>query len=488
MKIELLKKDTIYKLKEFKDYELDLISDIEFEEIFNKASNNDKYLKNVFSHVLMDMLIDINDIKYREDILLDLINNEVKVDELYQFISSVCDDINKKYLCGIIERSPLSILSTSVDLLHMLIKKLDSLKEIINGFNVKSEGMLNLIDDINNTFTKRNLERAYNVLPFLESEKGMMISVSLNGVIQNNDYTFNKSSLLDKDFKKKWKKASKIYIQYMTEPYVNELNRLLDKGVFSIYESVGIATNNIIEYFNSFRLELGFYKAAINLLNEIKKINGYYVMPIISLDTNHKYNELYDLALSLKKNKMAVGNTHDASNKNLFVITGANQGGKSTYLRSIAQAQIMMQAGIFVCAKEYSSNIVNGLYTHFDREEDSSMQSGKLDEELKRLSNMIDSINKNSMILFNESFQSTNEHEGSNIGLSIINALLDEGLKVFLVTHMFDLSNELLEKYKDSSLFLRALRDDEGNRSYKLAIKEPLQTSFAMDLYNKIFD
>ena len=92
------------------------------------------------------------------------------------------------------------------------------------------------------------------------------------------------------------------------------------------------------------------------------------------------------------------------------------------------------------------------------------------------------------MILFNESFQSTNEHEGSNIGLMVVNALLDEGLKVFVVTHMFDLSNELFDKYKDSSIFLRALRDEKGNRSYKLAIKEPLQTSFAMDLYNKIFD
>ncbi len=66
-----------------------------------------------------------------------------------------------------------------------------------------------------------------------------------------------------------------------------------------------------------------------------------------------------------------------------FYVTGANQGGKSTFLRSIGLSQLMMQCGMFVPAKYLCSNICESIFTHYKREEDTTMSSGKLDEELK---------------------------------------------------------------------------------------------------------
>jgi len=182
-----------------------------------------------------------------------------------------------------------------------------------------------------------------------------------------------------------------------------------------------------------------------------------------------------------------VGNDLNAENKELVIITGANQGGKSTFLRSVGVSQLMMQCGMFVPAEALCSNICDSLFTHFKREEDTTMSSGKLDEELSRMSDIIDSMTANSMVLFNESFAATNEREGSEIAAQIIRALVDRRVKVFFVTHLYEFAHGFYKKGLEHAIFLRAERHDDGRRTFKLNEGEPLQTSFGGDLYSKIF-
>ncbi len=60
-----------------------------------------------------------------------------------------------------------------------------------------------------------------------------------------------------------------------------------------------------------------------------------------------------------------MGDTVDADRKSLVIITGANQGGKSSFLRSIGLAQVMMPAGMFVPAEFFTAELCTGLFTHF---------------------------------------------------------------------------------------------------------------------------
>jgi len=110
-----------------------------------------------------------------------------------------------------------------------------------------------------------------------------------------------------------------------------------------------------------------------------------------------------------------------------------------------------------------------------------------LDEELARMSETIDQIARNSMVLFNESFSATNEREGSEIARQITSALLDAGVKVFFVTHQYVFAHGLYDRKTEKVIFLRAKRQAGGERKYKLGEGEPLQTSYGQDLYNKVF-
>jgi DNA mismatch repair ATPase MutS len=157
--------------------------------------------------------------------------------------------------------------------------------------------------------------------------------------------------------------------------------------------------------------------------------------PVPSGVRSQEFSGLYDVTLCLTMNHGVVGNALHAEQKNLVIITGANQGGKTTFLRSIGLAQLMMQCGLFVGADDFKAEICSALFTHYKREEDTSMKSGKFDEELARMSDIVEHIVPNSILLFNESFAATNEREGSEIATQIVRALLEKGMKVFYVTN-----------------------------------------------------
>ena len=90
-------------------------------------------------------------------------------------------------------------------------------------------------------------------------------------------------------------------------------------------------------------------------------------------------------------------------------------------------------------------------------------------------------------MLFNESFSATNEREGSEISRQITSALLEKRVKIVFVTHLYDFAHSVYEKHKATSIFLRAERQADGGRTFKLVEAEPLQTGYGEDLYNEIF-
>ena len=103
------------------------------------------------------------------------------------------------------------------------------------------------------------------------------------------------------------------------------------------------------------------------------------------------------------------------------------------------------------------------------------------------MSSLIDELQPDSLVLLNESFASTNEREGSEIGRQIVRAWLESGVKVGYVTHMFDLANGLHAERDGEALFLRAERLPDGRRTFRVIEGEPLPTSHGQDIYRQIF-
>ncbi|GAP09138.1 mismatch repair ATPase [Bellilinea caldifistulae] len=247
------------------------------------------------------------------------------------------------------------------------------------------------------------------------------------------------------------------------------------------------------DFILTFDREMQFYVAYLETILPLMKGGLKFCLPAVSIRSKEVLAaEAFDLALAIQlRGEIAriVPNDFQLSgNERVIIVSGPNQGGKSTFLRSIGQAQVMMQSGMFVAAEQFTANLCSGVFTHYKRREDSSMKSGKLDEELSRMSAIADHIRPHALVLFNESFAATNEREGAEIARQITLALLERKIKVFFVTHQFTLADGFYKQGLPNALFLRAERKSGGRRTYKLFEGQPLQTSFGEDVYRTVFE
>ncbi|HXF97359.1 MAG TPA: hypothetical protein VNJ46_01970 [Gaiellaceae bacterium] len=138
-------------------------------------------------------------------------------------------------------------------------------------------------------------------------------------------------------------------------------------------------------------------------------------------------------------------------------------------------------------SRAFRADVVSGLFSHYKREEDATMERGKLDEELARMSEIADRVTPRSLLLCNESFASTNEREGSEIARHVVRAMLERRIRVVFVPHMYELAHGFHAQGRDDALFLRTERLPDGRRTFTLLEGAPLPTSYGADSFPRIF-
>ena len=326
----------------------------------------------------------------------------------------------------------------------------------------------------------------------LKLKEGVLISAELGRGNEGQAYVLRKSPDKAGWLKKAITRQPPSYtltIHPRDDAGARALEDLRNRGINLVANAVAQSAEHIDSFLKLLRVELAFYIGCLNLSEALTQLEASFSFPEPEPLTQrqHSFTGLYDICLALTMQQKIIGNDVKADGKALFIITGANQGGKSTALRSIGLAQLMMQSGMFVPAESFRVNLCAGLFTHYRRREDASMTSGKLDEELGRMSTIVDQITPHSMILFNESFAATNEREGSEIARQITSALLEKQVKIFFVTHQYEFAHGFYAQKLPNAIFLRAGRQTGGGRTFKLSVGEPLQTSYGEDLYHKVF-
>jgi len=471
-----------------------VMSDLELDVLLNAMSEDDEFLYDVSKSALLDVLKTKEEIVYRQEVLKDCLKNPQVARDIYELTLKSIINKQKRWL-GVFGRYPSSLLSSSVYLLDMYFELLEDLREIAdqNIENFNSNGFKRFFSMIQRELNDEYVARVKKYLKELKFKDGILLSARLGRANEGIDYTLRRDNLASKNwFRKMLAKKQKVYTHTLhprDDAGAKVLRNLRDEGLNEVAIFLNKSAEHIDTFFISLRMELGFYMGCMNLEEKLRELKAPIVFPkLYPIDKQiYSVKDLYDISLALIMGKNITGNSIGANDKKLFFITGANQGGKTTFLRSVGLSQLMSQCGMFVAAQSYESNIYSGIFTHFKKEEDKSMKSGKFDEELSRMNDIIDNISPNAVIIFNESFSSTNEMEGSQVASQIIKALMEKNIKVIFVTHMFELVNKFYQNdYKDA-IYLRANRKEDGSRDFKIIEAKPLHTSFAKDIYEIIF-
>jgi DNA mismatch repair ATPase MutS len=472
----------------------DLTNDLELNTLFNAMAQDDDFLFDVIKKSILCGTGDLETILYRQDILKDCVKNASVIREIYHIPIESFENKRKRWL-GIFTRYPSAVLDGSVELMKMFVELLKHLKKIADEHagDFASEGFTRFFAMIQKELDDEYFTIVENHLKELKFQDGVMLSAKLGKGNEGENYILRlpnrRKRNLVKDFFAHRNPLYSFAISDRDDAGARALSELKDRGINLVANALAQSADHIDNFLDMLRLELAFYVGCINLYEQLNQMGSpiTFPAPVPSDERRHSFHGLYDVCLALTMKQKIVGNDVNADGKDLVIITGANQGGKSTFLRSIGLAQLMMQAGMFVPSEDFTANLCSGIFTHYKRKEDATMKSGKLDEELKRMSGIVDLISPNSLMLFNESFAATNEREGSEIARQITTALLEKRIKVFFVTHMYTFAHAFYLKKKHDGVFLRAERKAGGKRTFRLIEGEPLQTSFGEDVYHTVF-
>jgi DNA mismatch repair ATPase MutS len=472
----------------------DLTQDLELQTLFNAMALGDAFLFDVVKRAVLSSLKDPDAIRYRQDILRDCLRQSGVVRDLYTVAVEAIQG-EKKVWIGALSTSPDLVLHRAVEVLEVFVGMLRRLRQIADEHapRFRSHGFTTFFEMLAKELSDEYLLTVEEHLRYLRFRSGVLVSAELDTGNKGTNYTLRKPHR-----KQSWlswvsgdRPPSYTYrVPERDEGGFQALGELRNRGINLVANALAQSNDHILSFFAMLRSELAFYIGCLNLHEQLARKGEPTCLPtpLPPAPPALSFRGLYDVCLSLTVgDERVVGNDADADNMGLVMITGANQGGKSTFLRSLGLAQLMMQCGMFVPAESFGANVCAGIFTHFKREEDPGMASGKLDEELARMSDIADQLTANSMVLFNESFAATNEREGSQIARQIIRALLETRVKVVFVTHLFDLAHSLYTRKTDNTMFLRAERHTDGRRTFKVRAGEPLPTSYGEDLYRRIF-
>jgi DNA mismatch repair ATPase MutS len=496
MKVFLMYRDRDFDVqRKLPSNEKALMQDLALETLFNAMSLGDEFLFEVAKKaVLGGMNNDYDTIRYRQRILKDCLKNSAIIRDIYQIpIESIKN--KKRHWYSIFSSSPGAVLANATDMMQMFVGLLIKLKNIAdeNADKFESEGFARFFAMIRKELEDEYLAGIRDHLRELKFRDGVLVSAELGKGNEGTDYMLRKPIENEQRWIKRiLTKKPPVYtfsIHPRDEAGARALSELKTRGINLAANALGQSADHIDNFFKMIQVELAFYIGCLNLYEQLDQMREPISFPRpAALDgRRHSFHGLYDVCLALTLKQKIVGNDVNADDKDLVIITGANQGGKSTFLRSIGLAQLMMQCGMFTPAESFCSNICDGLFTHYKREEDAAMESGKLDEELGRMSLIADNIRENSLLLFNESFAATNEREGSEIARQITCALVEKRIKVFFVTHLYEFAHALYRNNKGNAIFLRAERQADGSRTFKVIEGAPLETSYGEDLYRAIW-
>ena len=511
----LYKKEDFELQQELSWNEQALTQDLELKTLFDAMALKDDFLFEMVRKVILcSTNIETETILYRQEILKDCLKNPKIIQEIYKLASETLDKTKKNWW-GIFSNFPNSVLYRSVRDLEMFLEMLKKLRGIADKHAGKfnSAGFIRLFTMLQKELNDDYFQELQEHLSRLKFREGVLMSAQLGKGNKGTKYVLRKlessniswwQKTIQYLFPNYYEKRQKgvaydtngavssftFFINSRDEGGVRSLGELKNIGINLVANALAQSDDHILSFFNSLRAELAFYMGCLNLHDELISLKEPVSFPEPVNGKRHVlvFSELYDACLALSKKQKVTGNDINADGKSLVIITGANQGGKTTFLRSIGLAQLMMQSGMFVAAQSFKANVCDSVITHFRREEDSSMKSGKLEEELVRMNQIIEKITPNAIILFNESFAATNEREGSEIARQIVSALIEYGFKVLFVTHLYEFAFNYYSQKMSNALFIRAERQVNDIRSFRLNEGKPLNTSYGGDLYEEVFN
>jgi len=473
----------------------DTIKDLRINLIIDGIS---KLTKEPIQELLLNRLTNKEDIVYRQSVFKDI--QKPKILETLKNFSQSLERV--KHYTTLSDKSTFEITAKGWHLegAILYIKTIEDLHDSLLNLNIESEGLREFVDFLK---SYRSSDEFKVLKEDATNAKDQLNNITYTVSIRENKVNvsrFNDEKRLDEEIKNALSKLVSYEVEQIdfelleshilsnVEERILELVKKLNPEPFntlsSFYETHRDFIDKIIEQFYK---EIQFFLAYLQYIEPIRKSGLSFCFPdMVERDDEIHFKNSFDLALakqlSEKGEKAVTNDLFINRGENVLLVTGPNQGGKTTFARMFGQLFYFASLGLMVPGTEAKVFLCDHIYTHFEKEETVQSKKGKLEDELMRAKVILDSATDKSLIILNEIFSATALEDAYFLAEFVIKKIINLGALAVFVTFMHKL-------YKiDSSIVPLTSNVDPNNpsiRTFKITRRETEGRSFAIYLAEK---
>jgi DNA mismatch repair protein MutS len=508
--------------------------ELECNTLFHAIVPDQRYNQDILK-IIKQPVYEAEVINYRLDIMDDLmVHNELtqRLEESMPIIKALRfanekRTLEENALMQTVNR--ISELALYVDFIQKLHADVADLQAAL-----KSSGLLSLRERVVSIYNQPQFQNLLKELPSfqngLESMKSVTIGLNLDSQLNPEQATI--ISVNEKKYKGSSSMVGKLFSganEYggISELYdstsriikekpalarlvFKELKELLKDALKPIRTAIDSYMNMKCQWIIELEGDLLFYVGAVKFIHKMRKLGLPMCRPTLlpveqrACRLSGSYNINLAIQLSYKnpngplKEQIVANDVPFGEDGRIFILTGPNSGGKTTYAQAIGLTQVLMQSGMYVPCETAEISPVDGVYVCFKAEESPGFETGKLGGESMRIGKIIQHATSHSLILLNESLSSTSPGESFYLLKDIVSAFRILGIRAVIATHLHELANSIerinqevegasklismVAGMNDASLPNTGSQGAVQNRSFKVQPGPPQGSSYAGDI------
>lgn len=385
-----------------------------------------------------------------------------------------------------------------LDSVSLYCKSVLDLSAFLNSQGIKSKGLLSFNQWLDEYISSRDFHNLHSSSLALSEEFASIkysIQIERDRIVVKTDESENNycTSLI-----KTFEQINESIFDYKISFFTSLEMCRLETDILEAVQKMNMKAFNKLETFHNeytdflnpvlvnFDREIQFYISYIEFIGKLKRKGFHFAYPNISSTKGFDIAAGYDLALAYKLSgslpEIIPNDFHLSTDERISILTGPNQGGKTTYARALGQILHLSSIGCPVPCEEADIFLFDRIFTHFSVEENLNSNAGRLKEELVRLKLVIEEATPDSVIIINELFATTTSFDAYIMGKNILDHFIALDCFCMYVTHIYELTR--ISK-KAVSFAATVDIDKKETRTYKIIRKAADGEAYANTIVEK---
>jgi len=440
-------------------------------------------------------LCDAETIYYRHEVMRDLEN-----DELMTHVKAFAEKmvIARRYL-GMVEKLDFHLHKQGW-ILEAVLLYCSAVTELANNLSqtkMKSRGFLALREYITNYVHSHAFQALQKEA---QKVKNGLSNVKYSVIIQEGKFSVQKYEG-ETDYSVEVLQVFEKFKQGVAKSYLSELHggagmnhieakilefvALLYPKPFAALDQFCVTYSQFMdETIRVFDREIQFYLAYLEFIADIKYKGLHFCYPQVGANREVYDYDGYDLALALTYTEKTVvcNDFYLKGPERIIVVSGPNQGGKTTFARTFGQLHYLASLGCPVPGREARLFLFDQIYAHFERQEDIRNLRGKLEDDVARIHEILTRATPDSILIMNEIFASTTLQDAVFLSKEIMAKVMELDALCVWVTFIDELSS-LSEK--TISMVSTVVPENPAERTFKILRKPADGLAYALSLAEK---